>query len=74
MGGKHSSGKAVTASQIGKWREKMMTELAAENRAVARYHLALQMVSGMEPLKAVNFLLDSLTDLSPANFPKKPPA
>ncbi len=74
MGARHCSGAAITASQIGKWREKMMRERAAENRAVARYQLALQKVSGMEPLEAVNFLLDSLTDLSPANFPKKPPA
>jgi hypothetical protein len=74
MGCKHSSGKPVTGPQIAKWREKMTTEWAAENLAVARYQLALQMVSGEPPVEVVALILDSLTDLSPANFPKKPPA
>ena len=74
MGAKHWSGKAVTHGQIAKWREKMMTERAAENVAVAHYEAAKQQVIGMEPLKAVDLMLSSLTDLSPANFPKKPPA
>ena len=52
----------------------MMTELASENLAVARYELSLQMVSRMEPREAVGLMLDSLTDMCPANFPKKPPA
>jgi hypothetical protein len=71
---KHCSGKPITPTQIKKWREKMMTELASENLAVARYERSLQLVSGMEPPEAVDLMLDSLTDLSPANFPKKPPA
>jgi hypothetical protein len=74
MGAKHWSGKAITHGQIGKWREKMMTERAVENAAVAHYEAAKQQVIGMEPLKAVDLMLSSLTDLSPANFPKKPPA
>jgi hypothetical protein len=32
------------------------------------------MLDGMEPDAAVDLMLGSLTDLSPANFPKKPPA
>jgi hypothetical protein len=72
MGARPSS-KAITAGQIAKWREKMMTELASENLAVARYQYALKEVAGMEPLRAVALMLESLTDLSPRNFPKKPP-
>jgi hypothetical protein len=55
MGITHLSGKAITANQIAKWREKMMTELASENHAVARYKLALRYVSGLEPVPAVEF-------------------
>jgi hypothetical protein len=39
----------------------MMTELASENQAVARYQFALKYVSGLEPVRAVEFLLDSLS-------------
>ena len=74
MGIRHSSGKPITAGQIAKWREKMMTELASESPAVARYELTLEMLGGMEPVEAVALMLDALKDLSPANFPKKPPA
>jgi hypothetical protein len=74
MGCKHTSGKSITGRQIAKWREKMMTERAAESRGVARYQHTLQLVSGKPPLEAVAFILDWLTDLSPANFPEKPPA
>jgi hypothetical protein len=74
IGAKHSSGRAIIYRQIAKWREKMTAELASENQAAARYALALQMVAGMESSDAVTLMLDSLTDLSPANFPKKPPA
>jgi hypothetical protein len=73
IGAKQSSGKAITYRQIAKWREEMMTELASENHAVARYQLTLQMVAGMKPSEAVTMMLESLPDLSPANFPKKPP-
>ncbi len=74
MGGKTASGAIVRAGQIEKWREKMMTERAAENKDVARYQEALKMLGGMKPEEAVDLLLSSLTDLSPSNFPKKPPA
>jgi hypothetical protein len=74
IGAKHSSGEAITYRQIAKWREEMMTELASENLAVARYELTLRMLGEMEPSEAVELMLDSLTDLSPANFPKKHPA
>jgi hypothetical protein len=74
MGAKHSSGKLITVGQIAKWREKMMTELSSESLAVARYEFTLRMLRGMEPSDAVTMMLDSLPDLSPANFPKKPPA
>jgi hypothetical protein len=68
----HPSGKEITPSQITKWRETMMTELASENRAVARYRAALDWVKDKEPQAAVQFLLDALPDLSPARNPKKP--
>jgi hypothetical protein len=74
VGGKSASGEIIQAGQIEKWREKMMTERAAENKGVARYQEALEILSGMEPNEAVDLMLSSLTDLSPANFPKKPPA
>jgi len=74
MGYKHSSGTSITPSQVAKWREKMMTERAAEDLGVARYDHALQLVSGMQPVEAAKFLLESMPDLFPPNFPKKPPA
>jgi hypothetical protein len=72
MGITHLSGKTITANQIEKWREKMMTELASENRAVARYEFALKYVSGLEPVPAVEFLLASLS--APSTIPENPPA
>jgi hypothetical protein len=74
MGCTHPSGKSITGAQIAKWRETMMTERAAENQAVARYEQVLQWASDKPALEAVALILDSLTDLSPVNFPKKPPA
>jgi hypothetical protein len=71
MGITHLSGKAITANQIAKWREKMMRELAWENLAVARYELALKYVGGLEPVPAVKFLLDSLPASS--TIPAIPP-
>jgi len=73
MGGKSESGEIIQGGQIEKWREKMMTERPAENKGVARYQEALKMLGGMEPKEAIDLMLSSLTDLSPANFPKKPP-
>jgi hypothetical protein len=69
---KNSAGKPITSAQIAKWREKMMTERAAENRAVARYQLALDWVQDKEPQAAVTFLLDALSDLCPSRNPKNP--
>jgi hypothetical protein len=74
MGYKHSAGKPITAARVAKWRDKMTTELATENLAVARYEVALKWVIGMETPAAVEFLLDSLTDLFPPDFPKNPRA
>jgi hypothetical protein len=61
----------VTAVQVAKWREKMMTERAAENLAVQRYELALEWVKDMQPTAAVKFLLDHLPILHLAHFPKR---
>jgi hypothetical protein len=72
IGCKHASGKAITPVQIGKWREKMMRDRAAESRAVQRYQMVLKELAGREPIQAVNLLLDSLVDVSRLNFPKKP--
>jgi hypothetical protein len=61
----------ITTVQIEKWREKMMTERAAENLAVQRYEMALQWVQLMAPADAVRFLLSHLPILHPVYFPKK---
>jgi hypothetical protein len=74
MGYRSSAGDEFTASQIAKWREKMETERAAENRAAAQYQLALETVKSMDSNVAVNFLMDSMPQLYPANFPKIPPS
>jgi hypothetical protein len=74
MGYRSNEGNEFTASQIAKWREKMMTERAAENRAVAQYQLALDTVKSMDGNVAVNFLMDSMPQLYPASFPKIPPS
>jgi hypothetical protein len=74
MGFTDPSGKPISAAQITGWRVKMMTELARENLAAARYQSALNWVSAMEPQVAAQFLLGSLPDLSPSKNPKKPPA
>src|SRR6266852_5760953 len=70
MGITHLSGKAITANQVAKWRQKMMTELASENQAVARYELALKYVSGLEPVSAVKFLLRF--GICPSTIPENP--
>jgi hypothetical protein len=74
IGCKHASGKAITPMQIGKWREKMMRERAAESRAVQRYQMVLKELAGKDPIQGASMLLDSLASVSPSNFPKKPPA
>ena len=72
MGYRNSSGAEITGSQLMKWREKMMTELPAENRAAAQYQLALKTVKPMERAEAVEFLMNSMPALYPPNFPNNP--
>jgi hypothetical protein len=72
MGYRHPSGDRIEGSQVAKWREKMMTERAAENLAVARYQLALERVKGMEAAEAAKFLLSNMPALYPPKIPKKP--
>lgn len=61
----------ISHRNIAKWREKMMTERAAENLGVQRYQLALKSTRQMTANEAVTFLLNSLTTLSAGEFPKK---
>jgi hypothetical protein len=72
MGYRHASGDRISASQIAKWRERMMTERAAENLAVARYQLALEQVKGQDAAAAANFILANIPALYPPQIPKKP--
>jgi hypothetical protein len=74
IGYRSPSGGRFEAKQIAKWREKMMTERAAKNRAVAQYQLALEMIQSMEGRAAFDFLMGSMPDLYPPNFPKIPPS
>lgn len=71
MGYRDSSGNLIEAAQVEKWRDKMMTELASENLAVARYHLALEQVKAMSPREAAKFLLASMPALHPPGIAKK---
>ena len=63
----------LTAVQLAKWQEKMMTERAAQNLAVQRYELALKCVKELAPAEAVKFLLRNLPILHPTTFPKRVP-
>jgi len=72
MGYRHASGDRISGSQIAKWRERMMTERAAENLAAARYQLALEQVKGQDPAAAANFILANIPALYPPQIPKKP--
>jgi hypothetical protein len=72
IGYRSSSGSEITGSQVAKWREKMMTELASEDRAAAQYQLALKSVESMETTQAVEFLMNSMPALYPPNFPNNP--
>lgn len=72
MGYRDSSGNRIEGSQVAKWREKMMTERAAENLAVARYQLALEKVKGIAPGEAAKFVLANMPALHPPTIPKKP--
>ena len=71
MGYRDSLGNPIEGAQVAKWREKMMTERAAENLAVARYELALEQVKGMAPGEAAKFLLTNMPALNPPTIPKK---
>jgi hypothetical protein len=72
MGYRDSSGNRISGSHIAKWRERMRTELASENLAVARYQLALERVKGAPAAEAAKFLLSNMQALYPAKIPKKP--
>lgn len=72
MGYRDASGNRISSVQIAKWREKMMTERASENLAVARYQLALKQVQGKDPADAAGLVLDSLPALYPPQMPKTP--
>jgi hypothetical protein len=74
MGYRDTDGAEITASQLMKWREKMMTELPAENRAAAQYQMALKAVQSMERAEAVEFLMKAMPALYPPNFPNNPPS
>jgi len=71
MGYRDSFGNRIEGEQIAKWREKMKTERAAENLAVARYQLALEQVKGKTPSEGSKFLLANLPELHPPPIPKK---
>jgi hypothetical protein len=72
MGYRDGLGNPIAGAQVAKWREKMMTERAAENLAVVRYQLALEQVKGIAPGEAVKFLLANMPSLHPPTIPKKP--
>lgn len=72
MGYRDQSGNRISGSQIAKWREKMMTERAAEHLAVARYQLALEQVKEKDPAEAAKFILANIPALYPPQIPKKP--
>ena len=61
----------LSAVQVSKWREAMMTAYVREDHAAQRYQRALKAVEGREPIPAVKVLLESLRTLHPAKFPKK---
>jgi hypothetical protein len=72
MGYRDAAGAEIAASQLMKWREKMMTELPAENHAAGQYQFALKAVQPMERAEAVEFLMNSMLALYPPNFPNNP--
>ena len=74
MGYRDAAGAEITASQLMKWREKMTTELPAENQAAGQYQLALKLVQSMERAEAVEFLMKSMPESYPPNFPNPPPS
>jgi hypothetical protein len=74
MGYRDADGAEFTASQLTKWREKMTTELPAENHAAGQYQLALKAVEPIERAEAVDFLMKSMPVLYPPNFPNNPPS
>jgi hypothetical protein len=68
MGAK-SSGEAITARQIAKWREKMMTDWPRKTRPWRDISSPSKWWPGWRLLKAVALMLGSLTDMSPAKPP-----
>jgi hypothetical protein len=72
MGYRDAAGAEIAASQLMKWREKMMTELPAENHAAGQYQFALKAVQPMERAEAVEFLMNSMSALYPPNFHNNP--
>jgi hypothetical protein len=57
LGYKLPGGKLVTGPRIIKWREKMMTELARENLAVAQYQFALKTVKSNKLDDPIGYLI-----------------
>jgi hypothetical protein len=74
MGYRDPAGAEITASQLMKWREKMMTERPAENQAAGQYQFALKAVESMERAEAVEYLMEAMPALYPPNFPNNPPS
>ena len=72
MGYRSDSGGRFKGKQIEKWREKMMTERAAENQAVAQYQFALETVKSMDSKAAVDFLRAPYRPFTHQTFLKPP--
>ena len=71
LGYKLPGGKLVTGPRIIKWREKMMTELARENLAVAQYQFALKTVKSNKLDDPIGYLIGMMPQLYPPQIPKK---
>jgi hypothetical protein len=69
LGYKLPGDKLTTGPRIIKWREKLMTELARENLAVAQYQFALAAVRKLKD--PVDYLVGIMPELYPPQIPKK---
>jgi hypothetical protein len=69
LGYKLPGDKLITGPRIIKWREKLMTELARENLAVAQYQFALTAVRKFKD--PVGYLVGLMPQLYPPQIPKK---
>ena len=69
LGYKLPRDKLITGPRIIKWREKLMTELARENLAVAQYQFALTAVGKFKD--PVGYLVGIMPQLYPPQIPKK---